>query len=75
MLIVMAIAWIYVRFGELPQTQAILYGIKPAIIAVIAQALYRLGGAALKTRTLALVSAIVFLYLAAVVFVRGLRAI
>jgi chromate transporter len=53
MLIVMAIAWIYVRFGKLPQTQAILYGIKPAIIAVIAQALWRLAQTALKTRTLA----------------------
>jgi chromate transporter len=55
MLIVMAIAWFYVRFGKLPVTQAIFYGIKPAIIAVIAQALYRLGGAALKTRTLAVI--------------------
>jgi len=54
-LIVMAIAWIYVRFGKLPQTQAILYGIKPAIIAVIAQALWRLGRTALKTRTLAVI--------------------
>ncbi len=55
MLIVMAIAWIYVRFGKLPQTQAILYGIKPAIIAVVAQALWRLARTALKSRTLAVV--------------------
>jgi chromate transporter len=55
MLIVMTIAWIYVRFGKLPQTQAILYGIKPTMIAVIAQALWRLGRTALKTRTLALI--------------------
>lgn len=48
MLIVMAIAWFYVRFGSLPQTQAILYGIKPAIIAVVAQALWRLGRSAVK---------------------------
>src|SRR5215470_5588187 len=49
MLIVLAIAWIYVRFGKLPQTQAILYGIKPTIIAVILQALWRLGRTALRT--------------------------
>jgi chromate transporter len=55
MLIVMAIAWIYVRFGKLPQTQAILYGIKPAIIAVIVQALWRLGRSAVKSRLLGVI--------------------
>lgn len=52
MLIVLAIAWAYVRFGTLPELQAILYGVKPAIIAVVAQALWRLGGSALKNRGL-----------------------
>lgn len=49
MLIVMACAWVYTRFGSLPQAQGILYGVKPVIIAVIAQALWRLGRTALKT--------------------------
>lgn len=47
--IVLAIAWAYVRFGSLPQIQAVLYGVKPAIIAVIIQALWGLGRAAVKT--------------------------
>jgi chromate transporter len=54
-LIVTAIAWAYVRFGHLPQAAGILYGIKPVIIAVVAQALWTLGRAALKTRLLAVV--------------------
>jgi chromate transporter len=52
MLIVMACAWAYVRFGSLPQAQGILHGVKPVIIAVILQALWRLGRTALRTPVL-----------------------
>ena len=51
-LIVGVIAWLYVRFGQLPQTLAVLAGVKPVVIAVVMQALWRLGRAALKTATL-----------------------
>jgi chromate transporter len=47
--IVTALAWVYVRYGSLPQTSAILYGVKPAIIAIILQALWGLGTTVLKT--------------------------
>lgn len=53
MLIVLCIAWAYVRFGTLPQAQGILYGVKPVIIAVVVQALWALGRSAVKTRFLA----------------------
>src|SRR5881296_1596366 len=49
-LIVGVIAWAYVRFGSLPPAEGILYGVKPVIIAVVLQALWRLRGAALKSR-------------------------
>jgi chromate transporter len=49
MLIVMACGWAYVRFGKLPQVQWILYAIKPVIIAVVFQALWRLGKSAVRT--------------------------
>jgi len=52
---VTAIAWAYVRYGSLPETNAILYGVKPVIIAIVLQALWGLGTTALKTRSLALV--------------------
>jgi chromate transporter len=55
--IVTVFAWAYVRYGSLPQTNAILYGVKPVIIAIILRALWGLGAAALKTRSLALVGA------------------
>ena len=48
MLIVMGLAWAYVRFGSTPQAEWLLYGVKPVIIAVIAQALWKLGRKAVK---------------------------
>src|SRR5215510_13130186 len=53
--IVMAIAWAYVKAGQLPATHGVLYGVKPVVIAIVLQALWTLGRAALKTRTLVLV--------------------
>jgi chromate transporter len=52
-LIVTAIAWAYVRFGQLPKAEGLLYGAKPVIIAVVVQALWGLGRSALKTKPLA----------------------
>lgn len=49
MLLVLAFAWAYVRYGSLPQAAGLLYGIKPVIIAVIVQAIYGLMRTALKT--------------------------
>jgi chromate transporter len=47
-LTVLACAWAYVRYGALPEVQAALYGAKPAILAVVVHALWRLGRTALK---------------------------
>src|SRR5262249_7954388 len=47
-LIVLAIAWAYVRFRTLPAVGALLYGVKPVIIAIVLQALWRLARAAVK---------------------------
>src|ERR1051325_4533346 len=49
MLIVMGFAWAYVQFGSTPPATALLYGIKPVIIAIIVQAIYGLVRPAVKT--------------------------
>lgn len=57
-LIVGALAWAYVRYGALPETAGLLYGIKPVVIAVVLQALWSLGRSAVKSPSLALVGAV-----------------
>ena len=52
-ILVAALAWAYVRYGMLPQAAALLYGTKPVIIAVVAQALWGLGRTAVRTKFLA----------------------
>jgi len=45
-------AWLYVRYGALPQAEGILYGVKPVVVVIIAQALVALCRKAVKTRLL-----------------------
>ncbi len=50
-----AFAWAYQLYGHLPQVQPFLYGIKPAIIAVIVSTMILLGKQALKNFELAII--------------------
>ena len=56
-IIVGVLAWFYVRFGALPAVSAVLYGVKPVVIAVILQALWGLGRTAVKSAFLAMAGA------------------
>lgn len=51
--IVGAIAWAYVEYGHLPAVGWVLYGVKPVIVAIILQALWRLGQTAVRGPLLA----------------------
>lgn len=61
MLIVLFMAWAYVRYGETSQADWLLYGVKPVVIAIILQALWSLGKKALKDFSLVLVGAVAVL--------------
>lgn len=50
MIIILLFATVYVKFGAIPQVSSILYGIKPVIMAIIIQALYRLGKSVIKDK-------------------------
>lgn len=66
-LMVGALAAAYVRYGQMPAAQGMLYGIKPVIIAIIAQALWGLLKTAVKGPLLAVIGlAALALYLAGV---------
>jgi len=64
-IIVLGFAWVYVRYGSLPETARVLYGVKPVIIAIVLQALWALGRTAVKTKSLAVIgiAATVFAFL------------
>ena len=53
-------AWVYVRFGNLPQAASVLDGVKPAVLAVIAIAIWRLRRTAVKNVRLAALGAVSF---------------
>src|SRR5271167_5064793 len=55
-ILVGVLAWAYVRWGALPEAAGLLYGVKPVVIAVVLQALWKLGRAAVKTSWLAVVA-------------------
>ncbi|HVT08476.1 MAG TPA: chromate efflux transporter [Polyangia bacterium] len=61
MLMTAGLGWAYVRFGNLPESRWLLWGVKPVILAVVVQALWKLAPTAAPTwplRALGLVAAI-----------------
>jgi chromate transporter len=52
-------AWLYKEYGQLPELKPFLYGIKPAIIAIILSAIFPLAKKSLKTVQLAIIGSIV----------------
>ena len=46
--ILIALSWIYVAFGAVPWVAGLLYGIKPAVAALVVQAVHRIGSKTLK---------------------------
>jgi chromate transporter len=59
-IITIVIAWIYATYGQLPDVDAFLYGIKPAVIAIIVSAMIPLAGKAAKSTLLWALGVITF---------------
>jgi len=53
------LAWLYVRYGHMPQADPILYGIRPVVVAIIFAALWKLSGKALKSKLLMAIAVMV----------------
>jgi chromate transporter len=53
---VSVIAWAYVRFGSLPKAEGVLSAIKPAVVAIVIQALGKLGRTGVRTPLLAVIA-------------------
>ena len=48
--VLVALSWIYMRFGHVPAVAGIFYGIKPAVAALVLHAAHRIGSRVLKNR-------------------------
>ncbi|MBK6599134.1 MAG: chromate efflux transporter [Proteobacteria bacterium] len=48
LLILIALSWLYVAYSQVPVVAGILYGIKPAVTAIVVQATYRIGSRTLN---------------------------
>ena len=58
--ILIVLTWVYLSFGDVPAVAGILYGIKPAVTAIVVFAAYRIGSRALKNSILWAIAAIAF---------------
>ena len=58
--ILIALSWLYVSYGDVPLVAGILYGIKPAVVAIVLHAAWRIGSRALKHPLLWLIAAAAF---------------
>ena len=59
--ILIGLSWIYLAFGHLSAVAGVLYGIKPAVTAIVLFAAYRIGSRALKNWLLWTMAALAFL--------------
>ena len=55
------LAGVYLAFGDVPAVQGIFYGIKPAVVAVVLFAAWRIGSRALKNEVLLGIAALAFI--------------
>jgi chromate transporter len=46
--ILIALSWVYVAFGDVPLVAGLFYGIKPAVAAIVLQAVHRIGSRSLR---------------------------
>ena len=61
--ILIALSWIYVTFGRVPAVAAVLYGVKPAVVAIVMAAAWRIGTRALRHPVLWTIAAAAFVSL------------
>lgn len=58
--ILIALSWVYLEYGDVPAVAGILYGVKPAVIAIVLFAAYRIGSRTLTNAPLWAIAAVAF---------------
>ena len=57
---IMALSWLYFTFGNLPLVEALFFGLKAAVLAIVLEAVRRIGARALTNRVLLAIAASAF---------------
>jgi chromate transporter len=60
LIILIVLSWIYIAFGDVPLIAGVLYGVKPAVTAIVIQAAHRIGDKALKNEVLIAIAVAAF---------------
>ena len=60
MLILMTLSWLYLAFGHVAVVAGVLYGIKPAVTAIVAHAAYRIGSRVLTNGVFVAIAVLAF---------------
>jgi chromate transporter len=58
---IMALSYVYALWGDVPVVTALFFGLKAAVLVIVAEAVLRIGKRALKTRMLVSIAAISFI--------------
>jgi chromate transporter len=64
LLLLVALSWIYMAYGQLPAIAGVMNGIKPAVVAIVLGAAWRIGNRTLKNGLLAAIAASAFVAIA-----------
>ena len=63
LLLLIALSWLYMAFGQTPLVAGLFYGIKPAVTAIVVHAAWRIGSRTLKNGALWAIAAAAFVAL------------
>jgi chromate transporter len=65
LLVLIGLSWVYLAYGNLPAVAGVLYGIKPAVVAIVLAAAWRIGSRSLKNGWLIAIASAAFVAIAA----------
>ncbi|MEG3148154.1 chromate efflux transporter [Sphingomonas sp. RT2P30] len=61
MVSIMALSWVYALYGKLGIVSALFFGLKAAVLAIVLQAVIRIGGRALRNRVMLAIAGVAFI--------------
>ena len=67
LVVLIALSWLYMAYGNVPAVAGILYGVKPAVVAIVLHAAWRMGSRTLRHPVLWIIAALAFIAIARVV--------